>query len=337
MTAQTAYPLAGGRMNARTLYLATFLGASVSLAACGFGPTEHGSFDRTLDVSGPLRLELASASGAVRITGTADNKVHIHGEVSAGSFMGNAKEELEKVISAPPIEQRAGIIRVGKSANGFRNTSIAYTIEVPRETELSVSAASGSQEIKNVRGPVNLDSASGSVRVDGVDRTVTIKSASGSIHLQNLGDDARVSSASGGIEVNSVKGDLRAHALSASINITGPGGRVEAETVSGSVTVVGANNDVKASSASGGIKVAGNPSGNSYWHLKTVSGSVEVSVPRDAGFHLSAEAVSGEIRTDLPIVIEDHDKHSLRAHFGTPGGRVEVRTISGGIRVQPAS
>ena len=325
-------------MNARTLYLSTLLAASASLAACGFGPTEHGSFDRTLDVSGPLRLELASASGAIRIKGTAtDNKVHIHGEVSAGTFLGSAKDELDKVISSPPIEQHAGVIRIGKSVNGFRNTSIAYTIEVPRETELSVSAASGSQEIQNVRGPVNLDSASGSVRVDGVDRSVTIRSASGSIHAANLGDDARITAASGSIEINSIKGDLRAHAISGSINITAPGGRVEAETAKGSVTVVGANNDVKASSASGGIKVAGNPSGNSYWHLKTASGSVEVSVPKDAGFHLSAEAVSGEIRADLPIVIEDQDKHSLRAHVGTPGGRVEVRTVSGGIRVQPAS
>jgi DUF4097 and DUF4098 domain-containing protein YvlB len=324
-------------MNARTLYLSTLLAASASLAACGIGPTEHGSFDRTLDVSGPLRLELTSTAGGIRIKGTADNKVHIHGDVSAGSFLGSAKEELDKVISSPPIEQHAGIIRIGKSMNGFRNTSIAYTIEVPRDTELSVSAASGSQEIQNVRGPVSLDSASGSVHVERVERSVTIKSASGSIHLENLGDDARITSASGGIEVNSVKGDLRARALSGSINITGPGGRVEAETASGSVTVVGANNDVKASSASGTIKVVGNPSGNNYWHLNTASGSVEVSVPKDAGFHLSAEAVSGEIRTDLPIVIEDQDRHSLRARFGTPGGRVEVRTISGGIRVQPAS
>lgn len=324
-------------MFAHKLCLSALLVASASLAACGFGPTEHGSFDRTLDVSGPLRLELATASGAVRITGTTENRVHIHGDVSAGSFLGSAKEELDKVISSPPIEQHTGVIRIGKSVNTFRNTSIAYTIEVPRETELSVSAASGSQEIQNVRGPVNLDSASGSVRVENVERTVTIKSASGSIRLQNLGDDARVSSASGGIEINSVKGDLRAHALSGSISIAAPGGRVEAETASGSVTVVGANNDVKASSASGGIKVAGNPSGNSYWHLKTASGSVEVSVPKNAGFHLSAEAVSGEIRADLPIVIEDQDKHSLRARVGTPGGRVEVRTISGGIRVQPAS
>lgn len=323
--------------HSRKLHIAALLTASAGLVACGFGPTEHGSFDRTLDVSSPIRVELSSASGSIRISGSSDNKVHIHGEVSAGTFFGSAKDELQKVISSPPIEQHGGLIRIGKDLTGIHNTSISYTIQVPQETELSVSAASGSEEIKNVRGPVNIDSASGDIRVENVDRTVTIKSASGSIHTANLGDDARITAASGSIEVGTIKGDLRARSLSGSISIKAPGGRVEAETASGSVTVAGANNDVKASSASGSIRVAGNPSGNSYWHLKTASGSVEVAVPKDAGFHLSAEAVSGQIETALPIVIEDQDKHSLRARFGTPGGRVEVRTISGGIRVQPAS
>jgi hypothetical protein len=324
-------------MNARTLFLSTLLAAAASLAACGLGPTEHGSFDRTFDVASPLRLELSTASGFVRIHGSADGKIHIHGDVSTGSFMGSAREELERVISAPPIEQRPGIVRIGKSAGGFRTTSISYTVEVPRETEVSTFSASGLQEIQNIRGPVNVDSASGEIHIENIDRSVTVKSASGAIHAGNLGDDARLSTMSGSIDVNSVKGDLRAHALSGSVDVKGPGGRVEADTANGSVSVAGASNDVKASSASGGIRVAGNPSGNSYWHLKTASGSVEVFVPKDAGFHLSAEAVSGQIQTDLPIVIEDQDKHSLRARFGTPGGRVEVRTISGGIHVQPAT
>ena len=324
-------------MRSRTIYVSAILAASAALAACGIGPTEQGSFDRTFAVSGPTRLELSNGSGSVRVSGTASGKVHIHAEVSAGSFLGSAKEELKRVIDNPPIEQHTGLIRVGKDFSSFRNTSISYTIEVPQETELSVSVASGSLDIQHIRGPVTIDSASGEVTVENVDRTVQIKSASGSIHVRNLGDDIRISSASGSIDVNSVKGDLRAHALSGSININSPGGRVEADTASGAVTVEGASNDVKAGSASGRIRVAGNPTGNSYWHLKTVSGSVDVSVPKDAGFHLSAEAVSGQIRTDLPIVIEDQDKHSLRAHVGTPGGRVEVRTVSGGIHVQPAS
>jgi DUF4097 and DUF4098 domain-containing protein YvlB len=79
--------------------------------------------------------------------------------------------------------------------------------------------------------------------------------------------------------------------------------------------------------------VQGNPGADSYWELKTVSGGVQFSVPSSANFHLSAEAVSGEIRADIPIVIEEQGKRSLRAHMGSGGGRVEVHTVSGEIRV----
>lgn len=324
-------------MSTRKLFLSALLATSAGFAGCEFGPGERGSFDRTYTVSGPTRLELSSGSGSVKINGSADGKVHVHGEIYAGSFFGSAKDELKRVMDNPPIEQRASLIRIGKDMGAFRNTSISYTIDVPRETELSISAASGSQEIKNVRGPVNVDSASGEVRIANVEQSVTVRSASGSIHVANLGDDAKLSAASGSLEVFNVKGDIRARALSGSISISKPGARVEADSASGSISVAGASNDVKASTASGGINVEGNPAGNSYWHLKTASGGVEVSVPKTAGFNLSAEAISGQIHADLPIVIEDQGKHSLRAHVGTPGGRVEVRTASGGIRIQPSS
>jgi DUF4097 and DUF4098 domain-containing protein YvlB len=83
--------------------------------------------------------------------------------------------------------------------------------------------------------------------------------------------------------------------------------------------------------------VQGDPGTNSYWNLNTVSGAVQLSVPQDANFHLSAEAVSGEIRADIPIVIEEQGKHSLRARMGDGGGRVEVRTVSGEIHLTRAA
>jgi DUF4097 and DUF4098 domain-containing protein YvlB len=58
-------------------------------------------------------------------------------------------------------------------------------------------------------------------------------------------------------------------------------------------------------------------------------------VPANASFHLAAEAVSGEIKTDIPIMVEEKGKHSLRARVGSGnGGRVEVHTVSGEIRLR---
>ena len=88
-----------------------------------------------------------------------------------------------------------------------------------------------------------------------------------------------------------------------------------------------------AHSVSGRVYVQGNPGEQGYWNLRTASGGVQISIPPSANFHLSAEAVSGQIRTDVPIVVEEQGKHSLRARLGSGGGRVEVRTVSGEIRV----
>ena len=309
-----------------------------SLSGCGIGPGATGSFERTLNVSGPIRLDLSTASGEVVITGGSQGKVQIHANVRAhGWLFQDAQKQLNEVISNPPIEQRLDSIRIGKDFNDFRNVAIDYTVEVPDLAEVDVSVASGSVTVRKVHGPVSVDSASGAVRVEQVSGSVKINSASGSTDVSDVGDDLRVSSASGSVNASSIKGSVQVDALSGSIDIVNPGSRVDANTASGSINVSGANNDVRAASASGGLTVIGNPSGNAYWSLKTASGGVTITVPSNAAFYLTADATSGEIRTGVPIVVEEQGRHSLRARVGAGGSRVEIHTISGAINIQRGS
>jgi hypothetical protein len=308
--------------------------ASVSLVACNVGPAATGSFDRNYTVTGPLRMELTNASGDVDITGSADGKVHVHGAVRAsGMGFGDPQKRLDETLANPPIEQKGDTIRIGKEVSGLRHVSIAYTIQVPHDTEVGAIVASGAQAIRGVRGPVKVQAASGSIRVEKIDREAHLTTYSGSISANDVDDDVRISSASGSVNVSNTKGDVRVNAIAGSIQVLRPGGRVEADTKSGTVDIQGASNDVKAHAASGRVSVQGNPGANSYWELKTVSGSVLLKVPASANFHLSAQAVSGEIRTDIPIMIEEQGKRVLRARMGSGGARVDVQTVSGEIRV----
>jgi DUF4097 and DUF4098 domain-containing protein YvlB len=216
-----------------------------------------------------------------------------------------------------------------------RNVSVSYVIEVPHDTEVASTVLSGAQTIQDVRGPVKAEAASGSIRVSHIQHQAQLSTLSGSIRADDIGEDIRANSASGTVTVSNIKGDVRISALSGSTQILKPGGRVEASTASGSVDVEGATNDVKAHAASGRVNVQGNPGANSYWDLKTASGSVQLAVPANASFHLAAEAVSGEIKADLPIMVEEQGKHSLRARVGSGnGGRIEVHTVSGEIRLR---
>jgi Toastrack DUF4097 len=304
------------------------------LAGCQNGPTVSGSFERNYAVTGPVRLELTNASGDVNITGSADGRVHIHGDVRASGFGSESSQKrLDETVSNPPIEQRGDTIRIGKEMARIHNVSIAYTIQVPHDTEVNATVASGSQTIRDVRGPVKVQAASGSIRVEKIERDTQLSTTRGSISATDIGSEVRIKSASGSVTVTNTRGDVIVDALTGVIRVSRPGGRIEAGTASGEVEIDGAASDVKAHAASGRVSVQGNPAADSYWELKTMSGSVQLGVPASANLHLSAEATSGEIRTDIPIVIEEQGKHSLRAHMGNGGGRVDVHTVSGAIRV----
>jgi DUF4097 and DUF4098 domain-containing protein YvlB len=317
--------------------LAVLLLAALATTGCAMGPSANGSFDRTLSVDGPIRLEITNTSGDVSITGSGDGKVHVHAEAHAsGMGFESPEKRMSELLANPPIEQRGNTIRIGEEMRRrFRNMNVSYVVEVPRDTEVASSVLSGAQTIQDVRGPVKAEAASGSIRVSHIERQTQLSTLSGSIRADDIADDIRANSASGTVTVSNIKGDVRISALSGSTQISKPGGRVDASTASGSVDVEGAMNDVKAHAASGRVNVRGNPGASSYWDLKTASGSVQLDVPRSASFHLAAEAVSGEIKTDIPVLVEEQGKHTLRARVGSGnGGRVEVHTVSGEIRLR---
>jgi DUF4097 and DUF4098 domain-containing protein YvlB len=309
----------------------------VALAGCQMGPSVSGSFDRSLDVSGPIRLEVSNVAGDVAIVGSADGKVHVHGDVHVSGFgFGNPQKRLDEIIASPPIELKGDTLRIGKDTSRLHNVAISYSVEVPRATEVSSTSVSGSQSVRNVRGPVLAESVSGAVHGQDIGREVKLASTSGTVTAENCGDDVRATSISGSVTVTNAKGDVLAHSVSGNVEVRNPGGRVDANTSSGTVDVRDADGDVKAHATAGRVNVHGNPSGNSYWDLKTVSGTVDISVPSTASFHLSAGAVTGQISAQIPIMIEEQGKHSLRAHMGDGGGRVEIHTVSGAIELQGA-
>jgi hypothetical protein len=296
---------------------------------------DSATFDRSFTVTAPVRLEVSNASGNMEIRGSADGTVHVHGKVMPGgwSMFGGGAKSVDEVAANPPLEQNGNTIRIGKNTSWFKNVSIDYQIEVPHDTEIDSEVASGGITIDNVKGPVKASSASGYIHVYRVDLDATVNAASGSIDVGTIGGYVKVSSASGDSAVTDVKGELRVTAASGSIRIKRAADRVDASTASGAIEVEQATNDLKVHAISGSIQVSGNPSANRFWDLKTVSGSVQLRVPKDASFLLSAESTSGDIRTSIPVMLEEQSKHSLRAHIGDSAGRVEVHTISGSVSV----
>jgi DUF4097 and DUF4098 domain-containing protein YvlB len=318
-----------------TILSKVFLFTALAAFALPVAAAETATFDRSFTVTAPVRLELSNASGSVEIKGSSDGTVHVHGKVTPGgwSIFGGSAKNVEEVAANPPLEQSGSTIRIGKNSSWLKNVTIDYQVEVPHDAEIDAGVASGGITIDNVKGPVKASSASGYVHVYRVERDTQVNAASGSIEVSGIGGWLRVSSASGDTKVTDVKGEVKVTAASGSIRIQRPSDRVDASTASGTIEVVGANNDLKVHAISGSIQVSGNPGPSRLWELKTISGSVELRVPSNASFLLSAESTSGDIRTSIPVILEEQNKHSLRAHIGSSAGRVEVHTVSGSVNV----
>src|SRR5215472_873388 len=187
----------------RSLIFGVFLAiARMSWAAVNVSAADN-TFERTLTVSGPVRVELSNGSGNVEIKGSVDGKVHIFGKVTGGwSLFGSSDKNTQEVMANPPIEQRDAVIRIGKNVSWSKDVSIDYNVEVPHDTEIDAGVASGGITVDNVKGPVKASSASGYVHVYRVDRDATTNAASGSIEVVEASNDVKVHAISGSIQVS---------------------------------------------------------------------------------------------------------------------------------------
>jgi hypothetical protein len=87
------------------------------------------------------------------------------------------------------------------------------------------------------------------------------------------------------------------------------------------------------SASSGSIVVEGRPS--AAWSIHSSSGGVTLRLPPDAAFDLDARTSSGGINSAHPITMSGSiDRNHLQGKVRGGGAPVEVRSSSGGIRIQ---
>ncbi len=342
--AKIAYRLVSGD---HTMKLKTFtirLGAPLlsllamiaAVAAGCMGPSVTGSFDRTLNMNGPVELELQNGSGDVRIHTGQAGQVRIRGDYSVWGFeTENARREADDLREHPPVEQFGNTVQVGLTGWKFRQARIDYTIYVPDETQARVKVGSGRIEIAGITGPAEIESGSGSVEAREIKQDVRAQTGSGEITLEDIGGPSDVRAGSGSLSLVRIGGDVVAQSGSGRISVDHPSAGVNAHTGSGSIDISAASGDLRAATGSGTVRVTGNPAADRYWEIESGSGGVSLDVPREASFRLYAHANSGRIHTDLPLTIEQQENsHSVRGRVGSGAARVEITTHSGGIEIR---
>jgi len=312
------------------IFVAAFSGG------CGIGPGESGTFDKTMTVTGPVQLEVNNGSGRVEVRSGQSGQVRVHAEFTVWlSIFDDKNDHLDEIRNHPPVDQQGNLVRIESRGDLFNHVRVDYTIYVPAETEVRANLGSGSMEVNDVQGPVNLHTGSGRIGAHRIHGDADTRTGSGSIELMDIGSRASADTGSGGIELSRIGGDIRATTGSGSIRMDRTPSRIETRTGSGSINISGAANDLRARTGSGSIHIDGNPQPSSYWEIHASSGSITLTVPEDAGFRLHARSGSGSIASDLPVTTEElTGRHEMRGRIGNGSASVDLQTGSGGIHIR---
>jgi len=276
----------------------------------------EGHFDRTLQVSGAVSLDVTTGSGDITVKTGSSNQVVVHGTVRSSNWFGsdNAVRQAE---SSPPIEQSGNSIRIGYNLpeDVRRHVSISYEITTPAETSLQAHSGSGNVEAAGVRSNVQLQTGSGDIRVHDTGR-LRAQTGSGNIRVDDAAAPFYAQTGSGDIEAT----------------LTGSGD-VDAQTGSGNIRVRGIKGGVRARTGSGEIDADGRVAGP--WQLHSGSGNIRLVVGSATGFNLNAHTSSGSIHSALPITVQGSlGEHKLQGAVGGGGPEVELSTGSGDVDIR---
>ena len=283
-------------------------------------PNPQGTFDRTLQVTGPVDLEVLTHSGDVRVRAGSSGTVQIHGKIFVGNnWLGGRRDaDVHAIEQNPPIRQAGNNIHI--EYVDVRNISIDYEITVPADTTVRTHSGSGDQTIEGTHGNVDVQTGSGDVK---------LASLQGEIRLQTGSGDVRAREVSGSVKGGTGSGDVE-------IEEMGPGD-IDMHTGSGNITARGIQGSFHGEAGSGDITAEGTQTGS--WDIRTGSGNVHVRIPSNAGFDADISTSSGSIDVGAPIemtvqgrVGESRKQIHGKARGGGPSLR--VHTGSGDIHIE---
>jgi DUF4097 and DUF4098 domain-containing protein YvlB len=229
-------------------------------------------------------------------------------------------------------------------------------------------AAGKEVEVRNVSGDIKIvPSTNGKVEVVGIKRgrgdvdllMGKVEETSHGIIVCVLYDDPQ-----GDCDVNrssrSRRGDRNWNDASMNFEVSVPNNlTVSASSVNGDVAITGAQGDVRVNTVSGDIRldrlhassitahsVSGNVevrvdqlTGRGDLEFNTVSGDVTLELPAQLDADISMSTVSGDLNSDYPITLSNGrmNRRNIQARIGKGGRRLDLKTVSGDVRIKKSN
>jgi hypothetical protein len=324
--------------------------------------------DRTFEGKGLRVVAVENSRGDVDVVPSPDGLVHV---TAIKTCRGRDRAEAEK--NARDVTVTAGVqgdrcaisvhypkhvdIQVnlwdvlsgkGDSDDWGPNHQVRLQLQVPAVLPLEVTCVSGDIATRGMGGRQSLHSTSGDIAAEPAGGVLEVKTVSGDAKVRGRGRatvrttsgdvnaafegplDARTTS--GDIVVPSAGDSLVLGSTSGDITVEQSPRWLSAATSSGELDVTAARGAVTLASTSGGISV-GLQAPLAAVSVTNSSGDVELELAPGLDASLELSTTSGDIESDVPVVLQGHSRQHLNAQYGRGGAVVKARTVSGDLHV----
>jgi hypothetical protein len=263
--------------------------------------------ERSYEVGPSAELHVNNVRGAVRVTGTETNAVHLRLEVDPDHRLPD--DDIERL----PIELEHDGNRVDvkvlsdKAIMGwFERRSgppvVRIALEVPLRTLATVSAVSADVSFAGLTGVQTANTVSGKMVATDID---------GDLRLNTVSGDTLITRSQGAVRWNSVSGDLIVReGQTTGITANSVSGRAEA-TLDGRLA--------------DGIQA------------QTVSGDLKLSVPSDFACDALLSSMSGSVQCSLPVQVLESKRGRWHATVNGGGPTVRLSSMSGSLLLLQSS
>jgi DUF4097 and DUF4098 domain-containing protein YvlB len=271
----------------------------------------HEDHDRNFEWTAPAQahgvVDLSNVSGTVDVHGWDKEEVSVRGELGAGVEKVDASSDHGRTTIKVVLQHHSG------------DSEAHLHIQIPKDSELTVSAVSADVSTAGVLGVQRLNAVSGDITAEIAGSDLELKTVSGDVKVKGHGQPAR-------LNVSTVSGDVR---------LDHGAGELEAGTVSGTLVVsLDSARAVRLRSTSGDVHFEGKLTRGANFDATSVSGEFNVRASADGGYAYELSSFSGDISDCFAASPSKHEHgpgSSLQGSRGEGAGHLHLKTMSGDI------
>ncbi|HLM57926.1 MAG TPA: hypothetical protein VK422_17610 [Pyrinomonadaceae bacterium] len=185
----------------------------------------------------------------------------------------------------------------------FRGSEeVHLNVKLPRHAELELIEVVRSEvEVSGMLTPVTVSGRRSAVKLRDVG-AVEVRTERGPVEVDGASGLVDVITTDGHVHIRNVKGDVRAVSLSGRVEVRCVRGRVNVSNTQGAIVLAGVDGDVDATTVNSDVTFDGPLRGEGRYHLKSMSGAVEMGVRRNPpGFTALLSSYRGAVESDFKL------------------------------------